>query len=79
MKLESQDKCLEHEDRRRKTDSEVKSEIERLMSGRPIEILQSMEGKRRNEILRAIKDKEGISLRQISRVTGLSLDIVYKA
>lgn len=69
----------EDETKERKTDSEVKTEIEHLMSGEPIGKLQGMERAERNEILRKIKASDGISLRQISRVTGLSVDIIYKA
>lgn len=79
MKQENDDKCLEDEVNERKTDSEVKTEIEQLMNGEPIGKLQGMERTERNEILRKIKASKGISLRQISRVTGLSVDIIYKA
>ena len=79
MKLENEDKCLEYEVKHRKTDSEVKTEIDKLMSGEPIGRLQGMEKAKRNEILRKIKANDGVSLRQISRVTGLSVDIVFNA
>lgn len=79
MKQENEDKCLEYETRQRKTDSELKVEIEKLMSGKPIGLLQGMEREKRNEILRKIKKIDGVSLRQISRVTGLSVDIVFNA
>jgi putative transposase len=79
MKRENEDKCLEDEVKHRKTDSEVKIEIEKLMSGEPIGKLQGMEKAKRNEILKIIKANDGVSLRQISRVTGLSVDIVFNA
>jgi len=79
MKRENEDKCLEYEARQRKTDSEVKIEIEKLMRGEPIGMLQGMERKKRNEILKKIRTEDGVSLRQISRVTGLSVDIVFNA
>jgi predicted transcriptional regulator len=47
------------------------------MSGEPIGKLQGMEKAKRNEILKIIKANDGVSLRQISRVTGLSVDIVF--
>jgi hypothetical protein len=55
--------------------------ISRVMSriGEPIGKLQGMERAERNEILRKIKASDGITLRQISRVTGLSVDIILKA
>lgn len=79
MKQENEDNCLEDKAKHRKTDSEVKTEIEKLMSGEPIGRLQNMEKAKRNEVLRKIKLVDGISLRQISRVTGLSVDIVFNA
>ncbi len=79
MKLENEDKCLEDEIKHRKSDSEIKTEIEKLMSGEPIGRLQGMEKGKRNEILRKIKGIDGVSLRQISRVTGLSVDIIFNA
>jgi hypothetical protein len=79
MKQDNEDQCLEDEAKERKTDNEVKAEIEQLMSGEPIGKLQGMERAARNEILRKIKASDGVSLRQISRVTGLSVDIIYKA
>ncbi len=79
MKQENDDKCLEDKIKHRKTDSEVKTEIEKLMFCEPIGGLQGMEKAKRNDILRKIKVIDGVSLRQISRVTGLSVDIIFKA
>lgn len=79
MQQENQDNCLEDEVKQRKTDSEVKTEIERLMGGEPIGRFQGIEKAKRNDILRKIKAINGVSLRQISRVTGLSVDIVFNA
>ena len=79
MKRENEDKCLEDEVKHRKTDTEIKTEIEKLMSGEPIGKLQGMEKAKRNEIMKMIKANDGVSLRQISRVTELSVDIVFNA
>lgn len=79
MMIENEDKCLEDEVKKHKVDYEVKIEIEKLMSGEPIGRLQGLERARRNEILRNIKKMDGVSLRQIARVTGLSVDIVFNA
>ncbi len=79
MGQENDDKCLEDEIHKRKSDGEVKTEIETLMNGELIGKLQGMEKAQRNEILRKIKESEGVTLRQIARVTGLSLNIVYSA
>lgn len=79
MNMDNEDKCLDDQVRLRKTDQEIKAEIESLMNGEPIGRLSSMERSARNEIIRRIKQRDGISLRQIARVTGLSVDIVYNA
>ncbi|HAG09845.1 MAG TPA: transposase [Desulfotomaculum sp.] len=79
MKRENQDKCLEDKIKLRKTDNEIKTEIEKLMNGELIGRLQGMEKAKRNDILRKIKAIEGVSLRQISRITGLSVDIVFNS
>jgi len=79
IQQENDDKCLEDEFRRRKTDSEIKTEIENCMNGEPIGLLQGMRREKRNEILRKVKAEGGVSLRQISRVTGLSVDIIFNA
>lgn len=43
-----------------------------IMEGELIGKLQSMEKEKRNAILRTIKSGEGVTLRQIARVTGLN-------
>jgi putative transposase len=79
MKRENEDKCLEDDINNRKTDIEIKTEIEKLMNGEPIGRLQGLERSKRNEILRKVKKIDGVPLRQISRVTGLSVDVVFNA
>ena len=79
MKQEYDDACLDEEIKRKKTDGEVKSEIEALMDDEPIGKLQGMEKEKRNAILRTIKASEGVTLRQIARVTGLNAMNVQRA
>lgn len=79
MKMEIQEKCLEDEIKYRKTDDELRAEIEALLDGEPVTILQIMEKKKRNEILRQIKGIAGATQRQIARVTGLNQNIIFKA
>jgi len=79
MVEDNADKCLEGEAKQRKTDNEVKAEIERLMNGEPIGRFQAMERAERNEILRRVKQIDGVSLRQIARVTGFSVDIIFNS
>jgi putative transposase len=79
MKQENEDICLDEEVKHKKTDEEVKAEIEVLMKGEPIGRLLGMEKEKRNAILRAIKSSEGVTLRQIARVTGLNAMNVQRA
>jgi len=79
MKQENEDTCLDEEIKRKKTDGEVKTEIEAMMDGEPIGKLQSLEKEKRNAILRTIKASEGVTLRQIARVTGLNAMNVQRA
>ena len=76
---EYEDNCLDEEFKRKKTDGEVKTEIEVLMDGEPIGKLQGMEKEKRNAILGKIKSSEGVTLRQIARVTGLNAMHVQRA
>lgn len=79
MKTETQETCLDNEVKPRKTDDEVKQEIETILDGTPVSALQSMEKTKRDELLRRIKAIEGATQRQIARVTGLSQNVVFKA
>jgi len=79
MKQENEDMCLDEENKYKKTDGELKAEIETLMDGEPIGMLQGMEKEKRNAILRTIKEGEEVSLRQIARVTGLNAMNVQRA
>lgn len=79
MRTETNDTCLDDERKPRKTDEEMRSEIEACMNGTPVTTLQNMAKQRRNEILRRIKAIEGATIRQIARVTGLNHNIVFRA
>lgn len=79
MQQENDDQCLDNQIKTRKTDGEVKAEIEALMNGEPIGKLSGLEKTKRKEILQQIKGSEGVTQRQIARVTGISQSIVFKA
>jgi REP element-mobilizing transposase RayT len=78
MNQENEDKCLDDQIKLRKTDGEVKAEIEAMMNGAPIGKLAGLEKAKRQEILKKIKRSEGVTQRQIARVTGISTNIVFK-
>jgi putative transposase len=68
MQQGNEDQCLDYHIKLRKTDSEVKAEIEAIMNGEPIEELLKLEKSKRQEILQKIKKSEGVTQRQIACV-----------
>ena len=79
IKMEIQDTCLDDEIKQRKTDGEVKVEIEAMLNKEPVTILRTIEKQKRDEILRRIKVIEGATQRRIARVTGLNENMIFKA
>jgi len=79
MQQENEDQWLDDQIKQRKTDDEVKAEIEALLNGEPIEKILGLEKAKLREILQNIKRSEGVTQRQIARVTGIGQNIVFKA
>ena len=69
MERETEDTCLDERIIHKKSDGEVKDEIEALMDGEPIGKFLGMEKEKRNAILRILQANEGKTIRQIARVT----------
>lgn len=53
--------------------------IRSLLKGAPMEVLHTMDKKKRDEIIRHTKQIEGVTERQIARITGLGRHIIGKA
>jgi len=64
--------------KQRKSDEDLAQEVKELLNGQPAGILQSLEIDKRNKIIRQIKDIEGVTQRQIARVTGIHQSIIFK-
>jgi REP element-mobilizing transposase RayT len=79
MKLKNEDICLDDQIKLRKTDEDVKAEIEAMLSGEPIGKMLGLGKEKRQEILKKIKKNKGVTQRQIARITGISPNIVFKA
>jgi len=79
MEEGNDDQCLEDRKPSRVSDEVMHNKIKIIMENRPFNILQHMEKAERDKIIRKMKQIEGISLRQIARITGLNLKMVYKA
>ncbi|WP_077369367.1 transposase [Anaerosalibacter sp. Marseille-P3206] len=77
MKENNNDECLDYIELIRLTDSEVKNRFLELGISNMSE-LQQLEKSKRNEILVKIKSVEGVSIRQLSRITGISKSVIGK-
>ena len=75
---ENDDKCLDFGDLVRLTDEEARDEIARL-GIRNIAALQHLEKADRDSILKGLKNIEGISIRQLARITGISKSVIDRA
>lgn len=78
MSEKNNDQCLEYKERIKISDKEIIDYFEQLGVAN-ISELQKLEKERRNEIIREIKKVEGVTIRQISRVTGIPKSIVDRA
>jgi len=71
----SNDQCLDYDERVRVSDSEVRILLAQH-SIKSISQLQQLEKQRKNEILKAIKSIDGVTIRQLSRITGISKSVI---
>ncbi|MEH7222985.1 transposase [Bacillus sp. JJ1566] len=77
MSAQNDDECLDYWDRARLTDSEVREYLQEM--GIPsTSALQQMERDERDSVLSQLKETTGISIRQISRVTGISKSVIHR-
>ena len=74
----NEDHCLDCDNRKRISDSEAYEITKKLMKGKPVTALQNMDQDVRNTLLSHLRN-EGLSLRQICRITGLPFHIVRKS
>lgn len=73
-----QDHCLDYEESKRISESEAYEIIKNMMKDKPITALHTMDQDTRNKLLSRLR-KDGLSMRQICRITGLPFHIVRKA
>ncbi|THE11355.1 transposase [Bacillus timonensis] len=77
MSSPNTDECMEYLERVRLSDSEVREYLQEM--GIPNKsALQRMERKKRDAVLLQLKETTGVSLRQISRVTGISKSVIQR-
>ncbi|ATW27324.1 REP-associated tyrosine transposase [Candidatus Formimonas warabiya] len=79
MEEANSDQCLDHDEKKRRSDGEVRQEIIRLMQGRNIQNINSMPKEERKAILRNTKAIKGTNYRQIARILGVAPSTIFKA
>jgi len=79
MNEQADDHCIEISEARRITDEEAKKIIQKYGNVKIPTELQHMEKIKRDEIIRKIKEVDGVSTRQIARLTGISQSVISKA
>lgn len=72
---DNEDKCLDLEDKITLSDNDILNYLKSL-GVQNISALQQMDIVSRNDIIKKIKKLESVSLRQISRITGLSKSVI---
>lgn len=77
MMEENNDKCLEYEVIVKPTDDEVREYLKNL-GVESSSSLQKMATAKRNEILSKLKKQKGVSVRQASRITGISKSLIQR-
>ena len=72
---ENEDQCLEMEDNFRLTDDEAKDIIKKITKCKTITEFQALDVEKRNIYIQKLH-KNGLSIRQISRLTGISKKVI---
>ncbi|MDD4496173.1 MAG: transposase [Eubacteriales bacterium] len=75
---ENEDKCLEYDESKRIDDVEAIKIIKNIAGVKNINEIQGFEKEKRDEIIKKIKSINGLSIRQIARITGFSYNLVLK-
>jgi Transposase and inactivated derivatives len=78
MQKTNTDQFMDVPVKQRKSDEDLAQEVQELLNGQPIGILQSLDIEQRNNIIKQIKRIEGATQRQIARVTGIHQSIIFK-
>ncbi|WP_371367644.1 hypothetical protein SRRS_15060 [Sporomusa rhizae] len=76
---ESGDNVFELKTKYRLTDEEAKQIMKQILGNLEWNELLTMEKEKRDGYLRKLKENEGISIRQVARITGLTFNVVAKA
>ena len=78
MNESQEDICLEMEENHRITDEEANAMIKKTYGLTSSQAIQSLEAQKRDDILRNLKEN-GLSIRQIERLTGINRGVILRA
>ena len=70
---------LDIDERLKRSDNEVRTALKNLLADQSVQVLITMKQCERDEILKRLKEMDGVSIRQIARVTGIGKNVVAKA
>ncbi|NLD46256.1 MAG: transposase [Clostridiaceae bacterium] len=76
--MENEDNFLDDENKHRLTDKEAREEIKKVIGEFDIAAIKSLPKLQRDLIIGRIKAVEGVSQRQVSRVTGIPISLVNR-
>jgi hypothetical protein len=77
--IKTDDRCLEEDYRNRFTDEQASAEIRTVAGDIDIAKIKDLPKARRNELVGRIKEIDGITQRQISRILGIPLSLISRA
>ncbi|QDR82206.1 transposase [Sporomusa termitida] len=78
MQQENADQFMDFTVKQHKNDADLVQEIMKLLNGQPVSALRSLSRDNRNNLIRLIKEIEGVTQRQIARVTGIHQSVIFK-
>ena len=73
---ENDDICLELEEKYKLTDEKAKEIIKNIGKLKNVTDIQKLDKKERNDILKKCKEIDGISVLQLSRITGITRGVL---
>lgn len=79
MNQPEEEQYLEPRENKKYTDDEAKAALNKLLQEKSIHMLHQVEKSRRDEVLRKLRQIDGISIRQIERITGIGRNVVANA
>lgn len=79
MNQHTDDNCIEISEVKRMTDKETRKIIEKYANVNIPTELQNLERIKRDEVVRKIKEVDGVLTRQIARLTGIGQSVIVKA